>query len=43
MSSHEAFAEGNPFPLIYALYARPELAVTAPGSRRRSRPLRATR
>ncbi|HSK04617.1 MAG TPA: effector-associated domain EAD1-containing protein [Kofleriaceae bacterium] len=24
-ASHEAFAEGNPFPLVYALYARPDL------------------
>jgi len=29
LTSHEAFAEGNPFPLIYALYAQPELTVAA--------------
>jgi len=30
LASHEAFAEGNPFPLIYALYARPDFITTAP-------------
>jgi len=27
-ATHAAFAEGNPFPLVYALYARPELTIT---------------
>jgi hypothetical protein len=30
LASREAFAEGNPFPLVYALYARPDLVTTEP-------------
>lgn len=33
LASHEAFAEGNPFPLVYALYARPDLTTTTTASR----------
>jgi hypothetical protein len=29
-ASQDAFDQGNPFPLVYAIYARPELSVSAP-------------